>query len=155
MFARGDRGLSVFRLRAVSRLTLVVRCTEIGYSVSTQVLGFRFGCGWCCVVGFLFGCCWFCVLLLCVSAWWNRGFADEVTMASYGRAVTGTAVMARSANEEKKKKQAWYVFAVLAFPCHSRLLNSIPNLTCRPWGESLRCRLLVSGFLMLDVQREW
>ena len=52
---------------------------------------------------FLFGCCWFCVLLLCVSAWWNRGFADEVTMASYGRAVTGTAVMARSANEEKKK----------------------------------------------------
>ena len=102
---RGDRGLSVFRLRAVSRLTLVVRCTEIGYSVSTQVLGFRFGCGWCCVVGFLFGCCWFCVLLLCVSAWWNRGIADEVTMASYGRAVTGTAVMARSANEEKKKQQ--------------------------------------------------
>ena len=102
---RGDRGLSVFRLRAVSRLTLVVRCTEIGYSVSTQVLGFRFGCGWCCVVGFLFGCCWFCVLLLCVSAWWNRGFADEVTMASYGRAVTGTAVMARSANEERKKKK--------------------------------------------------
>ena len=68
------------------------------------MLGFRFGCGWCCVVGFLFGCCWFCVLLLCVSAWWNRGIADEVTMASYGRAVTGTAVMARSANEEKKKK---------------------------------------------------
>ena len=99
---RGDRGLSVFRLRAVSRLTLVVRCTEIGYSVSTQVLGFRFGCGWCCVVGFLFGCCWFCVLLLCVSAWWNRGIADEVTMASFGRAVTGTAVMARSANGEKK-----------------------------------------------------
>ena len=99
---RGDRGLSVFRLRAVSRLTLVVRCTEISYSVSTQVLGFRFGCGWCCVVGFLFGCCWFCVLLLCVSAWWNRGILDEVTKASYGRAVTGTAVMARSANEEKK-----------------------------------------------------
>ena len=103
---RGDRGLSVFRLRAVSRLTLVVRCTEIGYSVSTQVLGFRFGCGWCCVVGFLFGCCWFCVLLLGVSAWWNRGILDEVTKASFGRAVTGTAVMARSANEEKKKKQS-------------------------------------------------
>ena len=102
---RGDRGLSVFRLRAVSRLTLVVRCTEIGYSVSTQVLGFRFGCGWCCVVGFLFGCCWFCVLLLGVSAWWNRGILDEVTKASFGRAVTGTAVMARSANEEKKKKK--------------------------------------------------
>ena len=49
---RGDRGLSVFRLRAVSRLTLVVRCTEIGYSVSTQVLGFRFVFGWCWVVGF-------------------------------------------------------------------------------------------------------
>ena len=94
---RGDRGLSVFRLRAVSRLTLVVRCTEIGYSVSTQVLGFR-----CCVVGFLFGCCWFCVLLLGVSAWWNRGILDEVTKASFGRAVTGTAVMAHSANEEKK-----------------------------------------------------
>ena len=46
-------------------------------------------------VGFVFFCC--------VSAWWNRGIADEVTMASYGRAVTGTAVMARSANEEKKK----------------------------------------------------
>ena len=69
--------------------------------------GFRFGCGWCCVVGFLFGCCWFCVLLLCVSAWWNRGIADEVTMASYGRAVTGTAVMARSANEEKKNRFAF------------------------------------------------
>ena len=104
---RGDRGLSVFRLRAVSRLTLVVRCTEISYSVSTQVLGFRFGCGWCCVVGFLFGCCWFCVLLLCVSAWWNRGILDEVTKASDGRAVTGTAVMARSANEEKKRKIPW------------------------------------------------
>ena len=103
---RGDRGLSVFRLRAVSRLTLVVRCTEISYSVSTQVLGFRFGCGWCCVVGFLFGCCWFCVLLLCVSAWWNRGILDEVTKASDGRAVTGTAVMARSANEEKKNPYA-------------------------------------------------
>ena len=113
---RGDRGLSVFRLRAVSRLTLVVRCTEIGYSVSTQVLGFRFGCGWCCVVGFLFGCCWFCVLLLCVSAWWNRGIADEVTMASYGRAVTGTAVMARSANEEKKKKLL-HLLACLASQC--------------------------------------
>ena len=103
---RGDRGLSVFRLRAVSRLTLVVRCTEIGYSVSTQVLGFGLGVVgvallvFCLVaVGFVF----FCVLLLCVSAWWNRGIADEVTMASYGRAVTGTAVMARSANEEKKK----------------------------------------------------
>ena len=41
----------------------------------------------------------------CVSAWWNRGILDEVTKASYGRAVTGTAVMARSANEKKKKKK--------------------------------------------------
>ena len=63
---RGDRGLSVFRLRAVSRLTLVVRCTEIGYSVSTQVLGFRFGCGWCCVVGFL---CSFVVCFCLVESW--------------------------------------------------------------------------------------
>ena len=64
---RGDRGLSVFRLRAVSRLTLVVRCTEIGYSVSTQVLGFRFGCGWCCVVGFFL--CSFVVCFCLVESW--------------------------------------------------------------------------------------
>ena len=102
---RGDLGLSVFRLRAVSRLTLVVRCTEIGYSVSTQVFGFRL-----CLVGValvvLLGCCLFCFLLLFDSAWWNRGIAEEVTMASYGKAVTGTAVMARSANE-KKNHIAW------------------------------------------------
>ena len=98
---RGDRGLSVFRLCAVSRLTLVVRCTEIGYSVSTQVFGFRFVSGWCCVVGFA----WLLFVLFSLlfdSAWWNRGIAEEVTMASNGKAVTGTAVMARSANEEKK-----------------------------------------------------
>ena len=133
---RGDRGLSVFRLRAVSRLTLVVRCTEIGYSVSTQVLGFRFGCGWCCVVGFLFGCCWFCVLLLCVSAWWNRGIADEVTMASYGRAVTGTAVMARSANEEKKKNNSCATsFATTKWSCafHDSLT---PFMLCSPNRQS-------------------
>ena len=60
-----------------------------------------------CLVGVallvLLGCCLVCFLLLCESAWWNRGIAEEVTMASYGKAVTGTAVMARSANEEKKK----------------------------------------------------
>ena len=60
-----------------------------------------------CLVGVallvLLGCCLFCFLLLFVSAWWNRGIAEEVTMASNGKAVTGTAVMARSANEEKKK----------------------------------------------------
>ena len=121
---RGDRGLSVFRLRAVSRLTLVVRCTEIGYSVSTQVLGFRFGCGWCCVVGFLFGCCWFCVLLLGVSAWWNRGILDEVTKASFGRAVTGTAVMARSANEKKKSTSSSFIVPSL-YTSHS-LLPPLP-----------------------------
>ena len=98
---RGDRGLSVFRLCAVSRLTLVVRCTEIGYSVSTQVFGFRFVSGWFCVVGFA----WLLFVLFSLlfdSAWWNRGIAEEVTMASNGKAVTGTAVMARSANEKKK-----------------------------------------------------
>ena len=136
---RGDRGLSVFRLRAVSRLTLVVRCTEIGYSVSTQVLGFRFGCGWCCVVGFLFGCCWFCVLLLCVSAWWNRGIADEVTMASYGRAVTGAAVMARSA---KKKK----TFPLIPARKSSKLSDTAPRFFTQIARERLP---------MLEVQREW
>ena len=61
-----------------------------------------------CLVGVallvLLGCCLVCFLLLFESAWWNRGIAEEVTMASYGKAVTGTAVMARSANEEKKKR---------------------------------------------------
>ena len=131
---RGDRGLSVFRLRAVSRLTLVVRCTEIGYSVSTQVLGFRFGCGWCCVVGFLFGCCWFCVLLLCVSAWWNRGILDEVTKASFGRAVTGTAVMARSANEEKKTKTSTTPISHIVtttFPSFPHIEVLVPDPTPR------------------------
>ena len=59
-----------------------------------------------CLVGVawlvLLGCCLVCFLLLIDSAWWNRGIAEEVTMASYGKAVTGTAVMARSANEKKK-----------------------------------------------------
>ena len=59
-----------------------------------------------CLVGVallvLLGCFLFCLPLFFVSAWWNRGIADEVTMASFCKAVTGTAVMARSANEEKK-----------------------------------------------------
>ena len=69
-----------------------------------------------CLVGVallvLLGCCLFCFLLLFDSAWWNRGIAEEVTMASNGKAVTGTAVMARSANEEKKKMAVprFYVF---------------------------------------------
>ena len=99
---RRDRGLSVFRLCAVSRLTSVVCCTGIGCSVSTQVFGFWFVFGWCCVV-VLLGCFLCCLPLFFVSAWWNRGIADEVTIASFCKAVTGTAVMARSANEEKKK----------------------------------------------------
>ena len=98
---RRERGLSVFRLCAVSRLTSVVCCTGIGCSVSTQVSGFWFVFGWCCVVCFA----WLLFVLssfVCfVSAWWNRGIADEVTIASFCKAVTGTAVMARS---EKKKK---------------------------------------------------
>ena len=61
-----------------------------------------------CLVGVvlfvLLGCFLFCLPLFFVSAWWNRGIADEVTIASFCKAVTGTAVMARSANEEKKKK---------------------------------------------------
>ena len=69
---RGDRGLSVFRLCAVSRLTLVVCCTEIGCSVSTQVFGFRFVFGWCCVVGFawlLFVLSSFVVCFCLVESW--------------------------------------------------------------------------------------
>ena len=61
--------------------------------------------GWCCVVCFA----WLLFVLssfVCfVSAWWIRGIADEVSIASFCKAVTGTAVMARSANEEKKKEQ--------------------------------------------------
>ena len=57
--------------------------------------------GWCCVVCFA----WLLFVLssfVCfVSAWWIRGIADEVSIASFWKAVTGTAVMARSANEEK------------------------------------------------------
>ena len=60
--------------------------------------------GWCCVVCFA----WLLFVLssfVCfVSAWWIRGIADEVSIASFWKAVTGTAVMARSANEEKKKR---------------------------------------------------
>ena len=59
-----------------------------------------------CLVGVvlfvLLGCFLCCLPLFFVSAWWNRGIADEVTIASFCKAVTGTAVMARSANEEKK-----------------------------------------------------
>ena len=47
-----------------------------------------------CLVGVallvLLGCCLLCFLLLFDSAWWNRGIAEEVTMASNGKAVTGT-----------------------------------------------------------------
>ena len=63
-----------------------------------------------CLVGVvlfvLLGCFLFCLPLFFVSAWWNRGIADEVTIASFCKAVTGTAVMARSANEEKKNPES-------------------------------------------------
>ena len=75
------------------------------------MFGFRFVSGWCCVVGFA----WLLFVLfplLFDSAWWNRGIAEEVTMASNGKAVTGTAVMARSANEEKKKKKSLFLYNV-------------------------------------------
>ena len=59
---RRDRGLSVFRLCAVSRLTSVVCCTGIGCSVCTQVFGFGL-----CLVGVvlfvLLGCFLFCLPL--------------------------------------------------------------------------------------------
>ena len=56
-------------------------------------------------------CCLFCLVAFCFCLpllvlflpWWIRGIADEVTIASFCKAVTGTAVMARSANEGKKK----------------------------------------------------
>ena len=109
---RRDRGLSVFRLCAVSRLTSVVCCTGIGCSISTQVFGFWFVFGWCCVVCFA----WLLFVLsslFFVSAWWNRGIADEVTIASFCKAVTGTAVMARSANEKKNVFRIAGVFSFL------------------------------------------
>ena len=58
--------------------------------------------GWFCVVCFAWLLFALSLFVFC-SAWWNRGFVDEVTIASFCKAVTGTAVMARSANEEKKK----------------------------------------------------
>ena len=50
--------------------------------------------------------------------------------------------------------QALYVFAVLAFPCHSRLLNSIPNLTLT-LGRIFEVLIACERLPMLDVQREW
>ena len=61
--------------------------------------------GWCCVVCFAWLLFVLSSFVYFVSAWWIRGIADEVTIASFCKAVTGTAVMARSANEEKKKKK--------------------------------------------------
>ena len=85
-----------------------------------------------CLVGVallvLLGCCLGRFLLLFDSAWWNRGIAEEVTMASYGKAVTGTAVMARSANEEKKKNLPRFVpcffQAFVLFSYHAELVRS-------------------------------
>ena len=74
-----------------------------------------------CLVGVallvLLGYCLFCLPLFFVSAWWNRGIAEEVTMASYSKAVTGTAVMARSANEEKKTTFFYVCFCINLHAC--------------------------------------
>ena len=76
-----------------------------------------------CLVGVvlfvLLGCFLRCLPLFFVSAWWNRGIADEVTIASFCKAVTGTAVMARSANEEKKKNRffGFCLFCVFLLLC--------------------------------------
>ena len=71
-------------------LTLVV-VAEIGYSTHGFSVCVR--C-WFCLVGL------FCFLLLFDSAWWNRAFGRSYN--GFLWAVTGTAVMARSANEKKK-----------------------------------------------------
>ena len=88
-------------------------------------------------------------LLLFDSAWWNRGIAEEVPMASYGKAVTGTAVMARSAYEEKK------IVAPLAgtqipFSQHS-YLRVIPLGTtswCSPVGALALLLFVLQGSLL-------
>ena len=89
--------------------------------------------GWCCVVCFA----WLLFVLssfVCfVSAWWIRGIADEVTIASFCKAVTGTAVMARSANEEKKKK----VDIAGPYPCGSKGCVKISYLL--DWMQQLYC----------------
>ena len=80
-----------------------------------------------CLVGVvlfvLLGCFLCCLPLFFVSAWWNRGIADEVTIASFCKAVTGTAVMARSANE--KKNRSFNIFVVQSFLLQFRILNSM------------------------------
>ena len=86
--------------------------------------------GWCCVVCFA----WLLFVLssfVCfVSAWWIRGIADEVSIASFCKAVTGTAVMARSANEEKKKKHLEETDASGSrdSPCRAVFLRPLPKL---------------------------
>ena len=71
-----------------------------------------------------------CLPLFFVSAWWNRGIADEVTIASFCKAVTGTAVMARSANEEKKKSALYLTCCMASFGLVALFVfktNSRPN----------------------------
>ena len=46
--------------------------------------------------------------------------------------------------------QAWYVFAVLAFPFHLRKLNSILKVTCRLWRES--CGFTVVSDFVSDFE---
>ena len=68
------------------------------------------------------------------SAWWNRGIAEEVTMASNSKAVTGTAVMARSANEKKKILRK----SMRAVPAGPRTLNTTPIRLSASTGRRIR-----------------
>ena len=99
----------------------------------------------------LLGCCWFCVLLLGVSAWWNSGILDEVTKASFGRAVTGTAVMARSANEEKKKYSE--------IPCEQSqvgvALNATPIRLSASTGRRQHQIRFVYGYVWICIGETW
>ena len=114
-----------------------------------------------CLVGVallvLLGCFLFCLPLFFVSAWWNRGIADEVTMASFCKAVTGTAVMARSANEEKKKDADWdsrlaelnFPGDILSRPEVRAVPDLLPSTTsgCADWMAGCIDRSLSDGDL--------
>ena len=123
-----------------------------------------------CLVGVallvLVGCCLFCLPLFFVSAWWNRGIADEVTMASFCKAVTGTAVMARSANEEKKNRHVLHhpskvlydpetepLFLPLFwfYPIYREMLNSASRH--RP-SKSMELRRAASGLVKVICRTE-
>ena len=105
--------------------------------------------GWCCVVCFA----WLLFVLssfVCfVSAWWIRGIADEVSIASFCKAVTGTAVMARSANEEKKKKNFWTRTSI-------EDAEALPEHLVRNYcGNSFHPNLISSALGNNTVLRNW